>query len=174
MKSLIFIAFFLCYNLTYSQNNDEYLKYLSNLVAKGQEQTAISSLDSAIETSPQIPDFYYMKSEVFQSLGSFFDALDILTKCMKYNPDAVDAYIERGSIFDLLGEFDAAIVEYAQAIKKAQDDKTKCIVYRNRALIYIQQKNMTAACADITTGLELKFTEMYGQELEDLKNKYCK
>lgn len=309
IKISMLVFCFWC-NVAYSQSNDSFFERIEGLIKQEKYENALSSIDSAIRVSPQIPDFYYAKSGVLQGMGKFFDALDILNTCLKNNPEAIDAHIERGNIFDLLLEFEAAIVEYQQAANKATDDKSKSFAYsnlggtkmkirsnseaydilkkaveldktninalnnlagccneigkkqealtylesiikidpkyvpgyvnlgyyyltennhnkaveyfnqalaldpseafaynnrgysylqlgklkeamsdvekaiklnpvnayayRNRALIYLKEKNIEAMCKDITQGLLMKFTEMYGQELEEMKSKYCK
>jgi len=45
--------------------------------------------------------------------------------------------------------------------------------YKNRALIYIEEKKWKEACEDLSKANELGYTRQYGKEVNELITKYC-
>jgi tetratricopeptide (TPR) repeat protein len=81
------------------------------------------------------------------------------------------AYSNRGFCNFKLGNIKKALADFEQGIKYCPENS---YVYKNRALLYIDQKKLKEACGDLTIATALGFTEMYGDEVDKLSAKYCR
>lgn len=53
-------------------------------------------------------------------------------------------------------------------------DPSNSYVYKNLAIIYLEQQDIAMACKYINKGLSYKYTQSYGNELLELQKKHCK
>ncbi|UPT67977.1 MAG: tetratricopeptide repeat protein [Sphingobacteriales bacterium JAD_PAG50586_3] len=66
---------------------------------------------------------------------------------------------------------------YKKALKEFQESieyyPTNSYVYRNRALLYVEQKKYDEACKDLNFAIALGFADQYGPEVDELIAKHC-
>ncbi|MBB3698059.1 hypothetical protein KMW28_07665 [Flammeovirga yaeyamensis] len=62
---------------------------------------------------------------------------------------------------------------YEDVMKSLYVDDTNSYAFRNLALIYIEMKDYEKACEAIDESINKGFIPRYGNEIVDLKNKYC-
>lgn len=139
----------------------------------------------------------------YQDLGKLQEALNVLYKIEKLDTAAYYAIINIGFVLSKMDAYEKAISYFNKAEKLRKDplvysnrsyaeyklkqygpamaDINKSIklfpgnsyAYRVRALIYLDQNNTDKACDDLKTALALKYTEMYDDDVKELRDKYC-
>ena len=110
------------------------------------------------------------KTSNFQKKGKNKEALPYFDKAVQIDPTDPLCYSNRAYSKYKLGAHLAALADINLSIKLYP---TNSYAFRNRALIYQALKEDKKACEDIDQALALGFTKMYGEEVEELKKKYC-
>jgi tetratricopeptide (TPR) repeat protein len=107
----------------------------------------------------------------YQEMGDYKKAITYYNKVLELKPDEPLGYSNRSYNKYKLGDLKGA---YADINRSIALYPANSYAYRIRALIAIEDKKTANACADIQKALDLGFTKMYGDEMENLKKKYCK
>lgn len=140
---------------------------------------------------------------VYQDMKDYDKSLEILYKLEKLKPDEIFVPVNIGFVLSHLEKYQEALVYFNKAekiqkdalvysnrayVKHKLDDNKGALVdinksiklypsnsyaYRVRALIYLATKNTDAACQDLYTALSYKYTEMYGNDVKELRDKHC-
>lgn len=104
-------------------------------------------------------------------MEKFKDALPVFNKAISIDKNMAYTYNNRGFVKYKLNDLEGALKDINQSI--AMDDYNS-YAYKNRALVYIAQGKTPKACKDLEKAKELKFTERYGSEVNDLHRKHCR
>jgi hypothetical protein len=75
----------------------------------------IWNLNKAIQLCPEIPDFYFLRSECYTLLGRYKEALRDANKAIKMDPECGEAYEARGKAYESMGEYKKAEEDLEQA-----------------------------------------------------------
>ena len=141
---------------------------LNNL---GRSEEAIEYLKKAVQVRPEDPaghiniGFHYLRQEAYNDAIPYFD------KAIDIKPSAALAYNNRGFAKLKIGDEVGALNDVNKSLRLFP---TNAYAYRNRALIFFQMKKEDKACEDLQSALDHKFTNQYGQEVEELKAQRCK
>lgn len=79
-------------------------------------------------------------------------------------------YNNRGYIKYMQGDMKGALKDINKALEIWDANS---YAYRNRALVYIATQQIPKACEDIARALELGYTEQYGDDIQQLRDKHC-
>lgn len=107
----------------------------------------------------------------YQEMGDYKTAIKYFNRALALAPNDGQCYGNRGYNKLKLGDIKGAKQDLEKAI---QLYPANSYAYRIRALIYIEEKQYAKACADLQTALDKGFTVSYGNEVQELKEKYCK
>jgi tetratricopeptide (TPR) repeat protein len=114
----------------------------------------------------------------YLNLGYFYQfvqehelAIETLNKALEISPKQAYAFSNRSYNKLKLGDIRGAKKDIATSIKLDPDNS---YAYKNRALIYLESGEPDKACEDLQTALQKGFTALYGQEVDELYQKYCR
>ena len=106
----------------------------------------------------------------FQQLGEYEKSNQYYDAVIEMNPDAPLAYNNRSYNKYKLGDLDDALKDVNKSLSLYPENS---YAYRNRALIFIKLERIEDACYDFSRAIKLGFTQIYGDEVMELKRKYC-
>ncbi len=106
----------------------------------------------------------------YQDMGDYKEAIKYFDKVLQLKPDEALGYSNRSFNKYKLGDYVGAIKDIERSIQLYPDNS---YAYRIRALIYIDEHKIELGCKDLKKALDLGFTKMYGDEVNELQKKYC-
>jgi tetratricopeptide (TPR) repeat protein len=114
---------------------------------------------------------------VYVNLGYQNQQRGLYKKSEKYLLEGLAIEPNNGFILNNLGYSQYKLGKNSEAIKNINKSLKyfpgNSYAYRNLALIYLDQNDKVKACENIRLSLANKFTQMYGDEMKDLKEKIC-
>ena len=105
-----------------------------------------------------------------QQRGDYKKAEYYLLQGLAISPDHPYVLNNLGYAQFKLGKTKEALASVNRSLKFYPENS---YAYRNLALIYIELKDKEKACENIQKALGWKFTEMYGNEVKELREKHC-
>jgi tetratricopeptide (TPR) repeat protein len=105
-----------------------------------------------------------------QQRGDYKKAEYYLLQGLAISPDHPYVLNNLGYTQLKLGKTKEALASVNRSLKFYPENS---YAYRNLALIYIELKDKVKACENIQKALAWKFTEMYGNEVKELREKHC-
>lgn len=137
----------------------------------GKPEMAFEFLERILKINPN--DLVAIANTGFelQSAGRYDSAIQYHNRVLAMDSTQPLGYSNRGFCLYKLGKLDAALkdVDYSLEILPSNS-----FAYRTKALIHIAKGERDEACEAIEMALLYKFTTLYGKEVEELKEKYCK
>ena len=136
-------------------------------------ENALINFNTAISMDSTNPVYYFDRAfYAKENLGDFSGAIEDYTIAidMVNGDNDANAYSNRGHAQMMLEKYKDAITDIQKAISL---DPNNSYSFRNRALLFIEIKNMNMACVDLQQSLDLGFTDSYGDEVKELIEKYC-
>lgn len=109
--------------------------------------------------------FMFLRAKNYQKALEWFD------KTIKTNPKMEFAYGNRGYAKLMLGQVEEAKKDIDIAILIGPKNP---FAFKYRAIYYIKQKQLKLACEDLQKANQLGYSEIYGQEVNELIKKHCK
>jgi tetratricopeptide (TPR) repeat protein len=159
-------------SLKYNPNNITSLNNISTVCDKvGKRKKKISYLNRVIEADPSFYlvhiniGFHYLKQEKYKEAISEFDEV---LKIDSLQPNALS---NKAFCLYKLDQLNEAQIWIDKAIVQSPSNS---YAYKNRALIEIALKDIESACNDLDIANQLNYTQQYGDEVNELKSKYCK
>lgn len=137
----------------------------------GKPEITFQNLFKILSIKPDEPIVYTNIGFAFQERGQCDTALFYFNKAIALDSNGAFAYSNRGYCLYKLGKLEPALKDVDHSLKLYSSN---AYAYRTRALINIAMGKTAEACKDIDMALFFKFTITYGNEVEELKNKYCK
>ena len=148
---------------------------LNNLAAVcdevGKPEEALRYLKIIIKTAPKYAPAYVNLGFKYQAVDEHQKAIEYFDKAIALNPDEALGYSNRSFSKLKTNDLEGAMKDIKHAIKLFPSNS---YAYKIRALILIEKNKLEDACEDLTTASELGYSEQYGNEVNDLKEKYCK
>ncbi len=120
------------------------------------------------------PTFYPILGNIgykYQEMGQHEKAIEYYNKVLEINPEEPLGFSNRSYNKLKLGDLKGAMKDIEKSIDLYPANS---YAYRIRALILIEEKKYAKACLDIELAINKGFVEMYGDEVLELKEKYCK
>ncbi len=161
-------------NLMILKDDSLYVPALNNLALGYQD---LGKLEEALEVLYKIErlepkaiygvvniGFVLTKMEKFEKAVEYFDKAEKMSK----NEPLV--YSNRSYAKYKLKQYSGAMADINKSIKIFP---TNSYAYRVRALIYLDLKDNDKACEDLNTALAYKYTEMYDDDVKQMRDKYC-
>jgi tetratricopeptide (TPR) repeat protein len=112
--------------------------------------------------------FIYIKNKNYDAALIYADRAIAAEKNAKEKTGV--PYNNRGYIKYMQGDMKGALKDINKALEIWDANS---YAYRNRALVYIATKQMPKACEDMERALELGYTEQYGDDMQQLRDKHC-
>ena len=136
----------------------------------GESEEAEKILLRMKEIDPKYIGVYINLGYQMQQLGNYEKAKKYLLEGLQV--DEKNSYINNnlGYTEFKLGNTDQAINYINKSLKINPQNS---YAFRNLALIYLSKSDKEKACENIKKALMFKFSEMYGNEVELLRQKYC-
>ena len=136
----------------------------------GRSDESIRYLEKVIRLYPDFVGGYGNLAFQYTQHGNYKKALELNNKVLKLDPEQPLGYNNRGFVKYKLGDLKGAMedINYSLKIYPANS-----YAYKNRALVYIAMKQTSKACLDLQQAIDLGFTQMYGDEVQKLIEKYC-
>ena len=135
---------------------------------------ALTDFNKVISLDPAFKDAYLNRAfYVKEKTGDFEGAVEDYQKYIGLNTaeNNAFAYNNMGFAKFRMNDLDGAMKDVMTSIKL---DAKNSFAYKNRALIYIAMDSISSACHDLNKAIDLGFGKTYGNEVNDLINKYCK
>lgn len=136
----------------------------------GKNEEAMELFKQIVELDPKNPIAYINLGYQLQLEEKYEESISYLEKGTELDPKQPFMWNNLGYSQYKVGKYKDAVKNINKSLKL---DPSNSYAYRNLALIAIAEKDMKNACAHINKALQLRFTEMYGPEVEAWKNKYC-
>lgn len=136
----------------------------------GRTEEAVGYLQKVIRLYPNEIGGYVNLAFQYSLHGQYDKSLELNNKALQISPNDPVTYNNRGFVKYKLNDLKGAMEDVNRSIKLYP---TNSYAYKNRALIFIAMKQMNYACDDLKKALSLGFTEMYGEEVQKLMEKYC-
>jgi tetratricopeptide (TPR) repeat protein len=160
------------YERMYRQYPDS-LDVLANLAQSYaynlQQDKAATLMETIIRRNARFPGGYNNLGLLYTEMGNYESAKAAFDKGIAL--EANDPYLHNnyGYLLYKLKDYRKALLHINRSIALAESP----YAYRNRALVYIDMKLMKEACADLDASSDLGFKTFYGNEVNELKAKYC-
>lgn len=157
--------------------NADALYYRSTAFEKlGNLEKAVTDLNNAIDINPNDPDILNYRGSIFITQEKYKLAIQDCIKSIQLigvNNSITKAYSYNNLSFCQYknNDFDEALKNVNISIQLLPSNS---FAFKNRALIYLAMNKNSQACNDLDESLRLGFTEIYGNEVLNLKSKYCK
>jgi tetratricopeptide (TPR) repeat protein len=136
----------------------------------GRSDESIRYLKKVIELYPDFVGGYGNLAFQYMQKGKYKEALELDNKVLQLDPDEPLGYNNRGFVKYKLGDLKGAMEDINHSLKIYPGNS---YAYKNRALVFIAMKQPSKACVDLHTAIDLGFTQMYGDEVQKLLEKYC-
>jgi tetratricopeptide (TPR) repeat protein len=136
----------------------------------GRPDEATAVLEKVVRLYPNFVGGYGNLAFRYGAKGEYQKALELNNKVLELDPDEALGWNNRGYVKFRLNDMEGALADINKSI---QLYPTNSYAFRNRALVYLAQKKTKKACEDLQKAIDYGFTEMYGEEVEELKKKYC-
>lgn len=152
------------------QSKDALNNLAGALFDNGQTAEAKETLLKLKEVDPNYVGVYVNLGYQLQKLEQYEEAAKYLQEGLKIAPEEPFLWNNLGYVQFKLGKIEEGIKSVQKSIK-INPNNPYC--YRNLALIYLSKNDKEKACEQINKSLAYKFTEMYGEEVLDLKKQHC-
>lgn len=137
----------------------------------GRGEEAIPILERAIRLYPDWSGGYGNLAFRYIDRGDYKKALELCNKVLELDPADPLGYNNRGHVKYKMGELEGALKDINKSLDMYPSNS---YAYRNRALVHLAKKEKKKACADLAKAVEFGFTQMYGEEVEQLLKEHCK
>jgi tetratricopeptide (TPR) repeat protein len=102
--------------------------------------------------------------------GDYGKALELNNKVLEMDPNIPYAYNNRGFVKYKLNDLKGAMEDINHSLQMLPGNS---FAFKNRALVFIELKEYNLACNDLKKAISLGFTKIYGDEAQNLLEKYC-
>jgi tetratricopeptide (TPR) repeat protein len=157
--------------LTFDSTSLAALNDVANVLGEmGRSEEATGYLQKVIRLYPDDVGGYLNLAFQYTQMGEYRKALDLNNRALQVDPTAAFAYNNRGFVKYKLNDLKGAMEDVNRSLELYAANS---FAYKNRALIFIALKQYHFACDDLKKALSLGFTQMYGDEVQKLLEKYC-
>jgi len=136
----------------------------------GRNKEAIKYLEKVIDLEPDDIGGYLNLGYKYMMLEEYEDALDYYNKALEIDEHNPLVFSNKAYTYYKLGKIDEALIYINKSLNTYP---TNSFAFKNRALIYIAKNKKKLACKDLLRAKELRFSEMYGDEVDILILNHC-
>ena len=136
----------------------------------GDSTAALRDLERALELAPRDPVNWNSRGYVHLQAGRYVPAIRDFDRAIKLDPNYSFAFNNRGMAYHRLGDTERGLRDITLAARKRRNNP---YVYRNFGIIARDQGDTERACRHWRNALDLRFTELYGTEVEELVRTHC-
>lgn len=137
----------------------------------GDSASARRDIEQALELAPREPANWNSRGyHVHATNGRHREAIADYNRAIKLDPNYSFAFNNRGWSMYQLGDRDGAQRSITMAGRK---NRSNPYVYRNLGVMALDAGEKERACNHFQLALELRFTALYGEEVEDLVRTHC-
>lgn len=141
------------------------------LALLGDTVRARLAYDQALEVAPRDPVIWNSRGfHLYAAFGKHALAVHDFDRAIKLNPNYSYAFNNRGWSLYKLGDREKALDNIALAARKRSSNP---YVYRNLGVIKLESGDKPGACAAFRTALEQGFTDLFGNEVQELVAANC-
>jgi tetratricopeptide (TPR) repeat protein len=137
-------------------------------VGRGDE--TLKYLLKAVEVDPNFLGAYGNIGFKYQEMGQYKKAIEYFNKVLEFDPNEPLGYSNRAYNRLKLEDTKGAMEDINKSIKIYPANS---YAYKVRALVYIEMKDYNKACVDLQIALDKGFTVSYGDDVVNLRKKYC-
>lgn len=160
-------------NLKVLESDSVYIPALNNLALNyqdlGKNEEALEVLCKIEKLDPKANYITINIGFVLNNLKRYNEAITYFDKAEKIKKEAL-VYSNRAFAKYNLQQYAGALSDINQSIKMFPSNS---YAYMVRAKIYMDKGEKEKACTDLNTSLFYKYTEMYGDEVKELRDKHC-
>lgn len=160
-------------NLKVLETDSVYIPALNNLALNyqdlGKNEEALVVLYKIEKLDPKANYITINIGFVLNNLKRYKEAIEYFDKAEKVKKEAL-VYSNRAFAKYNLQQYAGALTDINQSIKMFSSNS---YAYMVRAKIYLDKGDKEKACADLNTSLFYKYTEMYGDDVKELRDKNC-
>ncbi|RMG62503.1 MAG: tetratricopeptide repeat protein [Bacteroidetes bacterium] len=106
---------------TYASNADLYFKMARLEVERGEMDTALEEIDTALQFSPGNYDYLLARSEVLARLDRYEEACELLEGLIPLTEHPEEVFLQLGNVAQVCNEFEDSARYYRQALQLAPD-----------------------------------------------------
>lgn len=136
----------------------------------GKAEEALTYLLEVVKVDPDFAPAYVNIGFTFQGMGKHKKAIEFFDKAVVLSPEEPLAYSNRAFSKLKVNDLKGAMKDINKSIKMYEINS---YAYKIRALIYIEKKDLEKACEDLSEAQKLHYRSQYGDEVYELKTKYC-
>ncbi len=143
----------------------------------GRLDEAIDNFNAATLINPNVYDFRSSRGFTYLALKKYQDAFEDFNGCIILAQEANDvkqeaiAFNNRGFTLFKKGEVGKAFQDINHSLKLFDQNP---YAYKNRGIVYIAQNQTKMACTDFQKALDLDYTKIYGNDVQELFDTNCK
>lgn len=136
----------------------------------GREEESLAYLKKVVQLYPKFIGGYLNLAFRYAQNNDYVQALALNNKAVSIDPAEPLAYNNRDYVKYKMNDLAGALKDINTSLKLYPGNS---YAYRNRALVYLAQKQTEKACMDLQQAETAGFTDMYGDEVEELIKKHC-
>lgn len=137
----------------------------------GRKEDGVLLMKRIIALEPESYYGYLNLGFLLSSLERYEEALPYFNQSLELLPKQPFALNNLGYCLFKLGRIEEAKNNIEQSLKELPQNS---YAYRNLALIAIEEGQMEEACKHLSLAIAYNFTTLYGSEVKELKEKYCR
>jgi len=136
---------------------EAYLRRGNVSFAMGRFEAALSDYDRSIELAPGLDLALFNRANALQILGRYPEALEQMNFNIQRHNSFMDLHYNRGNLYAVLGRNSDALDEYKTVLSHLDHFSPVHLgdVYYNRALIYLEMKQLDSARRDLVEALHV-------------------
>lgn len=135
----------------------------------GNEYLAFDAIQNATRLAPDDLRTKNNLALLKAEFGEFESAIKLFEELLGVSEDPL-FYNNRGYAYYQIKNYPIALKDINKSLELWEEN---AYAYRNRALIFLAQKKYKKACADLLKAEKYGFSKIYGDEIQELQNKYC-
>jgi tetratricopeptide (TPR) repeat protein len=136
----------------------------------GRPEEALPYLQKLIRLYPNDVGGYVNLAFHYTEQGAYEKALELNNKVLEMDPTIPYAYNNRGFVKYKLKDLKGAMEDINHSLQMLPGNS---FAFKNRALVFIELKQYHFACDDLKKAIALGYTKIYGDEVQNLLEKYC-
>jgi tetratricopeptide (TPR) repeat protein len=136
----------------------------------GRINDAIMYLEKALCIDPNETAVLCNLGSRYMDLGDYKTAIRQFKRMLEVAPDDPLGYNNMGYAKYKMNDLKGALKDIEHSIVLYPENS---YAYRNRALVYLAMKQTDKACSDLHKAVDLGYTPMYGDDVQQLLEKHC-